>query len=534
MSSTWSSGNFAAPLIFVLATSHYLFGGDGPVSYRDGAAPSNDGPMRLVVRDFAGQRSNPCVGNGRPLPASDSVRNVAYGNAVISDLLFEPFTGEPILTVDVSIWREDDSAVILSLCALPRILRVLTNNTSRRVGPRWFSIAKGGRSHARRGPSATPFASTGDELAAIADVQQASPAGFWINFGVEHRASSLIDLADWTVAINVPSDIFFEPVHRSLLVLLMAGSGTLVLVLVLAVDIGRRIAGPIVNLAGVAGALGNGRHVAPALTGINEADLVAHVLHCANEDLNRRTTELTRTVGVLRQREKQLQELSGDLRRAFDERTELLNRMVSAQESERQRIARELHDHLGQYLAAMMLGLNAVEEGSRRKGAAHRAIADLKAMTSATGREVHQLSWQLRPTALDDLGLEAAMANYLEQWSERFKLDVNFVGNLRKKRLSAPIEITLYRVLQEGMTNVAKHAKAASISVILDADESETRLIIEDDGTGFDQETSSSPASAVTGLGLIGIRERLALVGGSMIIETASNCGTTIVCRIPA
>jgi signal transduction histidine kinase len=182
----------------------------------------------------------------------------------------------------------------------------------------------------------------------------------------------------------------------------------------------------------------------------------------------------------------------------------------------------------------MMLGLNAVEKMSRWNGKGHQRIADLKAVTLAMGRDVHQLSWQLRPKALDDLGLEAAMANYIEQWSERFKLDVDFVGNLRERRLSAPIEITLYRVLQEGMTNIAKHANANRISVVLDADISEARLIIEDDGTGFDREGPGTAGSATSGFGLIGIRERLALVGGSMIIETAPNRGTALFCRIPA
>ena len=166
----------------------------------------------------------------------------------------------------------------------------------------------------------------------------------------------------------------------------------------------------------------------------------------------------------------QLRKLSDDLRQALDERRELLNRIVSAQESERQRIARELHDHLGQYFAAMLLGLNAAEKASSWHNEGRHRIADLKSMTSAMSREVHQLSWELRPTALDDLGLEAAIANYLEKWSGRFNLNVDFVGNLRGRRLSAPVEITLYRVLQEAMTNIAKHAHAEKISVVLEAE----------------------------------------------------------------
>jgi chemotaxis family two-component system sensor kinase Cph1 len=218
----------------------------------------------------------------------------------------------------------------------------------------------------------------------------------------------------------------------------------------------------------------------------------------------------------------------------LDERTELLNRIVSAQESERQRIARELHDHLGQYLVAMLLGLSMAEQAWRRGDEGNQKIAELKELTLAVSQEVHQLSWELRPTALDDLGLEAAMANYLEKWRERFCLDVDFVGNLCGRRLTAPIEITLYRVLQEAMTNVAKHANAGKVSVALEADPAEVRLIVEDDGTGFDNETASGPGAPAGGFGLIGIRERLAAVSGSLIIETAPKRGTALFCQIPA
>jgi chemotaxis family two-component system sensor kinase Cph1 len=305
-------------------------------------------------------------------------------------------------------------------------------------------------------------------------------------------------------------------------------------VIVLALSMGRRIAGPMADLTGIARALGSGARVAPPLTGINEADLVAHALCSTSEDLSRRTEELTQTVGALRHSEKRLQRLSDDLRRALDERTRLLNRMVSAQEDERQRVARELHDQLGQYFAAMLLGLDMADKTWKRDDELDQRIAELKTITSAMSREIHQLSWELRPTALDDLGLEPAIANYLEKWSERFNLDIDFAGHLQGSRLSAPIEITLYRVLQEAMTNVAKHANAKTISVVLEADIDEVRLIVEDDGSGFVEEHSGVSGAQTSGFGLLGMRERLALVGGSLVIETAPRRGTALFCRIPA
>ena len=195
--------------------------------------------------------------------------------------------------------------------------------------------------------------------------------------------------------------------------------------------------------------------------------------------------------------------------------------------------ARELHDQFGQYFAAMLIGLSAADKASSWHDEGHQKIADLKAMTSAMSQEVQLLSSELRPTALDDLGLEAAMSNFLEKWGERFGVSVDFVSNLRRRRLPAPIEITLYRVLQEAMTNVAKHANATRTSVVLESDAGEVRFIVEDDGTGFRHAHTGVSGRQACGFGLLGVRERLALVGGSLTVETAPNRGTALFCRIP-
>jgi signal transduction histidine kinase len=525
-------------LVSILANSHYLLASDVPLSRLYALGPVRDGALGLVIRDSSGELLNTCTGEGPPLPVDRAVDEVAYAATPsiprISDLVTEPDSGEILLTIDLPVWRAHGSALILSLCALPRILQILIEQ---RLPEGWTAavVDSQGRPIASVRQSADgSLAAAGGGSAAVPGADNDWIGTRWGNSGPGYGASSLVYLARWTVIVTVPGEIFSGPVRRALLVLFVAGGGTLALVLVLAFAIGRRIAGSITRLAGIARALGRGREVARPPTGINEVDLIVQVLCSTGEDLQRRTVELTQTVKALRHGKKRLLKLSDDLRQSLEERAELLNRIVSMQEDERRRIARELHDHLGQYFAAMLLGLNAADKASSWHDEGHHRLADLKAMTSAMSRDVHQLSWELRPTALDDLGLEAAITNYLEKWRGKFDLNVDFFSNLRGKRLCQPVEITLYRVLQEAMTNVVKHARAERISVVLEADTGEVRLVVEDDGTGFAQGNANEPGTPTGGFGLLGIRERLALVGGSLIIEPAADHGTALFCRIPA
>jgi signal transduction histidine kinase len=526
-------------LVSVLATSRELFV-DEPASNLLGIASLFKGEnLGLFVRSSAGQSIlNTCFSGDQTAPENPVFAGAATylngAHTLVAGLTEESVSGAPLPTIDLQVQREGGTSYIVSLCALPRILQILVEqnlpagwnaNVLDRQGRRIASVT---------GTAGDEFASAEGGRAVNKDEAGRPITGLWAGMSTAYRTSTPIVLAGWTVAVRVPGEIFFGPVKRALLVLPVAGGGALGLVLIFAVGVGRRIAEPIAKLTGIARKVGEGREVAPLVTGINEADLVAHALCSTNKDLGRRTEELTRTVEALRESESRLRQTSADLRRVLDQRTELLNRMVSAQESERQRIARELHDHLGQYFVAILLGLGTVEQTWRRGDEAGQRIAELKELTSAVSREVHQLSWELRPTALDDLGLEAAMANYLEKWRERFSLNVDFVGNLRGRRLSPPIEITLYRVLQEAMTNIARHAKAARVSVALEANPTEVRLIVEDDGTGFDSGEAGVPGGQPSGFGLLGVRERLAAVGGALSIETAPYRGTTLFCQIPA
>jgi len=210
-------------------------------------------------------------------------------------------------------------------------------------------------------------------------------------------------------------------------------------------------------------------------------------------------------------------------------RTGLLRRLASAQEDERSRIARELHDQLGQYLAALGVGLRLVGEAIPPSSPAAARLAQLREMTEAVGRETHRLAVELRPAALDDNGLWAAVRQYVEDWSARAGVVVDFCPTGSDARLPGPVETAVYRLVQEALTNVLKHAAAGRVGVILGRAADHLHLTIEDDGRGFDPDA----AAAAGRLGLLGMGERVAQFGGHLSVESAPGRGTAVVIRIP-
>jgi light-regulated signal transduction histidine kinase (bacteriophytochrome) len=215
------------------------------------------------------------------------------------------------------------------------------------------------------------------------------------------------------------------------------------------------------------------------------------------------------------------------------ELSQVLRRTVLDQEAERQRIARELHDSLGQYLTVMRLDLDGIGRDTAASDSIRQRVEKLKGLTTDIGQEVNQLAWEIRPTVLDDLGLQKALQQFLEEWAERSSLKFDVHLNLNDRRLPPAIETALYRVLQEAIRNVIKHARASKVGVILDATPSEVRLIIEDDGVGFVWDVPDQLAAASPRLGLLGVRERLALVDGLLEVETSPGCGTTLLIHVP-
>jgi signal transduction histidine kinase len=204
-----------------------------------------------------------------------------------------------------------------------------------------------------------------------------------------------------------------------------------------------------------------------------------------------------------------------------------LRRVVTAQELERRRLARELHDETGQALTTILLGLRTVEEAST-PGEARTAAASVRELVLETLQDVRRLAVELRPKALDDFGLVPALERLTVTFAEQTGIDVDFQAVLPSTRLPAEVETTLYRIVQEALTNVVKHARANRISILVTRKDGSVTAVIEDDGGGFD------PAHTRDGgLGLIGMRERVALVGGRIEIESSAESGTALVAEVP-
>jgi signal transduction histidine kinase len=163
-----------------------------------------------------------------------------------------------------------------------------------------------------------------------------------------------------------------------------------------------------------------------------------------------------------------------------------------------------------------------------------RNIDETQAVAAHIDRDVDFLAWELRPTVLDDIGLAAALADYVREWAAHFGMRADFTSNrFGKKRLAPEAETNLYRIVQEALNNIYKHAQAENVNIILQSRENYAVLIIEDDGIGFEHENQIITGKAGKGMGLIGMYERAALVGGTLEIESVKGEGTTIYVRVP-
>lgn len=304
----------------------------------------------------------------------------------------------------------------------------------------------------------------------------------------------------------------------SLRVMLDALTGQIMLTTVLAAIIGITAAAaltwlltrPILQLVGAAQAVERG-------------DFRQRFARWANDEIGELTDAFNAMVGALA--------------RAQDERAErdllriqYVKGVISAQEDERRRIARELHDSTSQTLTSLVIGLRQLSEIDNPAETRQRA-EELRAIAAQTLGDVHGLALQLRPSVLDDLGLPAAIQRHVADCRRRHQLNIDLaITGFDDERLSPEVETALYRITQEALTNIVRHAHAQTASIFIERSNGTVRTVIEDDGIGFDPAQSEHLDGH---LGLYGIRERAELLGGKLTIESERTRGTSLYIEIP-
>jgi signal transduction histidine kinase len=306
----------------------------------------------------------------------------------------------------------------------------------------------------------------------------------------------------WQLELSQPREEALAPVFRLRRVLV--GSTLLLIpfaILVAAVT-ARSIRGPVLAMTAAAERLARGDFTA--------------VVPPAGED------EIGRLADALEQLRKALE--------ADDRRSRLLKRVISAQEEERRRIARELHDETTQQLTvlAMQLGLANADDAHTQE-----LLARSRALVATMIDDVHRVIYDLRPSMLDDLGLLPAVRAYAEKRLGRTGIDVNCEFPPAMPPLSPEVTTALYRVAQEALTNIARHARATAVLIACTLNDAHVVLEIEDDGVGFVPARVSQPRETGEGLGLLGMRERLALLGGRLEIESEPGRGTRVIAMAP-
>jgi len=278
-----------------------------------------------------------------------------------------------------------------------------------------------------------------------------------------------------------------------------------------------------------------------AMQRVQAGDLTIQVSRWAQDEIGTLQTEFNAMVLGLREsravRDRQQMELQdlarenarlvGELRTQNARLAQLLHHAIAAQETERKRLARELHDETGQSLTSILLRLKALQTETDLE-VIHDRLNGLRYLTGQTLEEVRRLAMDLRPTALDDLGLVPAIRWFVQEWSKRSDLVVVFTPGANIERLPSDHEIILYRAVQEGLTNILRHAHARQASITLEQSAHTVWLTIADDGCGMSVDTVNR-----NGLRLDGMRERVALVGGRLQVDSAPDVGTRILIELP-
>jgi len=222
----------------------------------------------------------------------------------------------------------------------------------------------------------------------------------------------------------------------------------------------------------------------------------------------------------------------GVLRASYERIRDLAGRLITAQEAERARIGRELHDGVSQEVTGLAIGLSSLKRCLRGVDSVdvEDALSDLQRRTTALGEEIRHLSHDLHPGVLHHVGLVAALRDHCREFGRQHRIETTFVADNDLERIDGDAALSLYRVAQEALRNISKHAAAAHARVVLARTDDVLELAIADDGHGFD---AAHPGADHAGLGLRSIDERVRLINGTVRLESKQDCGTTLRVQVP-
>ncbi|MEJ2010413.1 MAG: HAMP domain-containing protein [Acidobacteriota bacterium] len=341
----------------------------------------------------------------------------------------------------------------------------------------------------------------------------------------------------WGISIRQPKTQAFSNVAALRRKILIWGPALALLSLAFALGAASSITAPLAKLVGTAEQIAAGELETPIPDlGSDEVGHLGRALERMRVALQQSLDDVARGRDLLeiriQERTAEIEKLYEELKQRDELRVRLLKKLIRAQEEERRRIARELHDETSQVIGALALSLDTAI-ATLPEGVSRDRLLDARALALRTLDGIHRLSFDLRPSVLDDLGLFRAIEWYAERDLKGRGIALRCESDEQGGRLAPEIETALFRAVQEAITNIVKHSHAETVLIQCATTPEEVTIEIEDDGQGFDPASISATASSGRGLGLAGIRERLEILGGHALIDSSPGQGTRVVLTVP-
>lgn len=263
----------------------------------------------------------------------------------------------------------------------------------------------------------------------------------------------------------------------------------------------------------------------------NDGALIGKITICSIKKLDEAFVKILKSVAAQLSVSLENIELWKEVKKKEEVRLMLLEKLIHVQEEERKRISRELHDETSHSLSSMLVELKLLEEGNGELKKS--SINHLRSLVRKTIEEVHQMAWQLRPSILDKFGLKVAIERHIQEFQQSTNIETDLIISGQQRVFSPELETTVFRLIQESLTNITKYAKASSVSIIILSTAQQMSVVIEDNGIGFDASAVLGEEPSKEHLGLVGMHERIALLNGTLQIESEIGKGTTILAKIP-